>query len=205
MSAPATQSTQEWGQPCAHSRQFSSKADTSADVCFLPPLLSRFNSGLHQRDSRSALFEGYTGAGADNRRASPAGGYGYGYPGANGTASNGHLGVENRGFRPATPNRKLVVSFDKRQVGADCLFGGGEGLAAVAGYTTTRHKGKEGVNGSLTGSIYRGQYSDATLNELESQNDGQVEGILGKVKILKDVCRLAITVAGTILTALRAF
>jgi hypothetical protein len=33
----------------------------------------------------------------------------------------------------------------------------------------------------------RGQYSDATLNELESQNDGQVEGILGKVKQLKDV------------------
>lgn len=33
----------------------------------------------------------------------------------------------------------------------------------------------------------RGQYSDAVLNELESQNDAQVEGILGKVKILKDV------------------
>lgn len=33
----------------------------------------------------------------------------------------------------------------------------------------------------------RGQYSDAVLNELESQNDQQVEGILGKVKILKDV------------------
>ena len=36
-------------------------------------------------------------------------------------------------------------------------------------------------------SLIRGQYSDATLNELESQNDGQVEGILGKVKQLKDV------------------
>ncbi|KKA27225.1 hypothetical protein TD95_003329 [Thielaviopsis punctulata] len=33
----------------------------------------------------------------------------------------------------------------------------------------------------------RGQYSDATLNELESQNDGQVEGIMGKVRILKDM------------------
>lgn len=33
----------------------------------------------------------------------------------------------------------------------------------------------------------RGQYSDATLNELESQNDGQVEGMLGKVKMLKDM------------------
>lgn len=33
----------------------------------------------------------------------------------------------------------------------------------------------------------KGQYSDAVLNELESQNDQQVEGILGKVKILKDM------------------
>jgi len=33
----------------------------------------------------------------------------------------------------------------------------------------------------------RGQYSDAVLNELESQNDQQVEGIMGKVRILKDV------------------
>lgn len=36
----------------------------------------------------------------------------------------------------------------------------------------------------------RGQYSDAVLNELESQNDAQVDGILGKVKILKDVSPL---------------
>lgn len=37
-------------------------------------------------------------------------------------------------------------------------------------------------------SWHRGQYSDAVLSELESQNDQQVEGILGKVKILKEVC-----------------
>lgn len=34
---------------------------------------------------------------------------------------------------------------------------------------------------------YRGQYSDAVLNELESQNDDHVAGILGKVKVLKEV------------------
>lgn len=33
----------------------------------------------------------------------------------------------------------------------------------------------------------KGQYSDAVLNELESQNDEQVSGILGKVRVLKDV------------------
>ncbi|KAI1760888.1 hypothetical protein GGR53DRAFT_525681 [Hypoxylon sp. FL1150] len=111
-------------------------------------MASRFgNSTLHQRDSRSALFEGYSGSGRNSadpaaRRPSPLGGYGYGYAGGNGAAAGSgaqHLGVENRGsYRPATPNS-------------------------------------------------RGQYSDAVLNELESQNDQQVEGILGKVKILKDV------------------
>lgn len=81
---------------------------------------SRFGgSNLHQRDSRSALFEGYKGGADSTRRqysASPAsvgGGYGYGYgggsgggyPGSNG--SGGQLGVpENRGFRPATPNSR---------------------------------------------------------------------------------------------------
>lgn len=34
----------------------------------------------------------------------------------------------------------------------------------------------------------RGQYSDAVLNELESQNNDQVEGIMGKVRQLKGVC-----------------
>ncbi|CAK7262527.1 protein transport protein bet1 [Sporothrix epigloea] len=113
---------------------------------------SRFgSSNLHQRDPRSALFEGYVGPGADtnghanqrNTNASPnrfgtpgssAGGYGYGYPGGSGSS----LTPQNGGYRSATPNR-------------------------------------------------RGQYSDAVLNELESQNDQQIEGILGKVRILKDM------------------
>ncbi len=105
-------------------------------------------SSLHQRDSRSALFEGYTGDPSKTRRtttASPAAngygyGYGYGYSGNGGGGADG-VGGGSRpgsGFRPATPNR-------------------------------------------------RGQYSDAVLNELESQNDAQVAGILGKVKTLKDV------------------
>ncbi|GAP90077.1 putative blocked early in transport 1 [Rosellinia necatrix] len=101
-------------------------------------MASRFgHSTLHQRDSRSALFEGYNGADPTRRQvsASPSpalGGYGYGGGGSQ------HLGVESRAYRPATPNS-------------------------------------------------RGQYSDAVLSELESQNDQQVEGILGKVKILKEM------------------
>ncbi|KFA68675.1 hypothetical protein S40285_02618 [Stachybotrys chlorohalonatus IBT 40285] len=96
-------------------------------------------SSLHQRDPRSDLFKGYSGADQSRRgpSTSPGGqGGGYGYGGY--SQSNGSLGVDNKSFRPATPNR-------------------------------------------------RGQYSDAVLNELESQNDAQVEGILGKVKTLKDM------------------
>ncbi|KAK1597681.1 SNARE domain-containing protein [Colletotrichum navitas] len=109
---------------------------------------SRFGaSSLHQRDSRSALFEGYTGdTGRRPVSASPSGlggGYGYGYAGSSASpappSGGSYLGVDgSRGFRPATPNK-------------------------------------------------RGQYSDAVLNELESQNDAQVEGIMGKVKILKSM------------------
>jgi len=52
-----------------------------------------------------------------------------------------------------------------------------------------REENAEGLGGGMLTSDARGQYSDAVLNELESQNDQQVDGILGKVKILKDVRR----------------
>ncbi|OAA41397.1 Target SNARE coiled-coil domain protein [Metarhizium rileyi] len=79
-------------------------------------MAQRFGSStLHQRDSRSALFEGYDGG-----------------TGTHSPSYHGH------GYRAATPNRK-------------------------------------------------GQYSDAVLNELESQNEDQVAGILGKVRTLKDM------------------
>ncbi|KAL9094160.1 MAG: hypothetical protein Q9165_003575 [Trypethelium subeluteriae] len=125
-----------------------------------------FNSHLHQRDARSALFSSY-----DSARTSPSprpsssrsANAGYGFPppssdsgsggpafgaypggsnGSNGGAMNGGMGMNggalDAGFRSATPNK-------------------------------------------------RGQYSDAVLNELESQNDAQVEGISAKVRMLKDV------------------
>ncbi|KAK0732602.1 hypothetical protein B0T21DRAFT_452165 [Apiosordaria backusii] len=121
-------------------------------------MASRFpSSTLHQRDSRSDLFKGYSG-GPSSRTASPstynssqpgrAAGGGYGYGGYtsnhnhNGSSSlgigEGSSSSNNGGYRSATPNRK-------------------------------------------------GQYSDAVLNELESQNDAQVDGILGKVRVLKDM------------------
>ncbi|KAJ9129915.1 hypothetical protein NKR19_g10129, partial [Coniochaeta hoffmannii] len=104
-------------------------------------MASRFgSSNLHQRDPRSALFEGYTGGSSSSSgrvgSASPS-------PGRGGAGSGGYSGyglpppATAPGFRAATPNS-------------------------------------------------RGQYSGAVLDELESQNDAQVEGIMGKVRILKD-------------------
>lgn len=115
---------------------------------FIPP--KRFGaSSLHQRDSRSALFEGYNDSSSSPRRpgvgsASPSpnpySSYGY-----NAGSSSGSLGAPSGSDRPAS-----------------------------GGYrSATPNK--------------RGQYSDAVLNELESQNDAQVAGILGKVRVLKDV------------------
>ncbi|KAK8025698.1 ER-golgi snare complex subunit [Apiospora arundinis] len=86
------------------------------------PTFSRFpNSTLHQRDSRSALFEGYNGGGRSSSDAtttrrqfqtpspspgSVGGGYGYsgGYPGSNG--NGGHLGVDNSSSRGASGQRR---------------------------------------------------------------------------------------------------
>ncbi|TQV90444.1 SNARE domain-containing protein [Cordyceps javanica] len=109
--------------------------------------------GLHQRDSRSALFEGYSGGGGDpNRRGggSPAGGYGY-----HSSSNTGSPSPYNSYSAYGNPNM-------------------GPGAAAGPAYRSATPNQK-------------GQYSDAVLNELESQNDAQVAGILGKVRTLKDM------------------
>lgn len=71
-------------------------------------------------------------------------------------------------------------------------YGGGGGYNAAPsqssyglGSTTPSYGGHNNFRPATPNA--RGQYSDAVLNELESQNDAQVDGILGKVKILKDV------------------
>lgn len=37
----------------------------------------------------------------------------------------------------------------------------------------------------------KGQYSDAVLSELESQNEDELQGMTAKVRMLKDVCFLS--------------
>jgi hypothetical protein len=79
----------------------------------LPP---RFGpSSLHQRDPRSALFEGYDGGATDRTRkdssspARPSYGVGYAYPGVVNGPGNAGLGVERPSYRPATPNSRHVA------------------------------------------------------------------------------------------------
>ncbi|KAM3428012.1 hypothetical protein MY4824_009078 [Beauveria thailandica] len=110
--------------------------------------------GLHQRDSRSALFEGYSGGDSNRRGGSPAGGYGY-----HSSSNTGSPSPYNSYSAYGNPN-----------IGP----GGGGGAAPPGGYRSATPNQK-------------GQYSDAVLNELESQNDAQVAGILGKVRTLKDM------------------
>jgi hypothetical protein len=47
------------------------------------------------------------------------------------------------------------------------------------------HPGQAMLRTRLT--FYRGQYSDAVIDELESQNDDQVGAMSARVKMLKDV------------------
>ncbi|KAM3557906.1 hypothetical protein ARSEF4850_004848 [Beauveria asiatica] len=110
--------------------------------------------GLHQRDSRSALFEGYSGGDSNRRGGSPADGYGY-----HSSSNTGSPSPYNSYSAYGNPN-----------IGP----GGGGGAAPPGGYRSATPNQK-------------GQYSDAVLNELESQNDAQVAGILGKVRTLKDM------------------
>lgn len=72
--------------------------------------VSRFgSSSLHQRDPRSALFEGYEAGGSDrprhgsniSSRGENTSGYGY-----NGNGGIGGLGPERAAYRPATPNSR---------------------------------------------------------------------------------------------------
>ncbi|CZT42177.1 related to ER-Golgi SNARE complex subunit BET1 protein [Rhynchosporium secalis] len=113
-------------------------------------MASRFGpSSLHQRDPRSALFEGY-------------------HPGGAGAGAGGGANARSNGDGSVSPNRYAGGGYGYSGGG-----GGGAGVDAQAYRPATPNK--------------RGQYSDAVLNELESQNDGQVEGILGKVRQLKDM------------------
>ena len=90
----------------------------------------------------------------------------------------------------ASPSRGYNNNSNNNNNGPGGGYGGYGGYAAAYpgsssnnGTSSTPHGG--GFRSATPNS--RGQYSDAVLSELESQNDQQVDGILGKVRVLKDV------------------
>ncbi|KAF2229919.1 hypothetical protein EV356DRAFT_527170 [Viridothelium virens] len=131
---------------------------------------AKFNSHLHQRDARSALFSSYDSARtspssrpSSSRSANP--GYGFPPPASDSGASGPAFGAYPGG---SSSNGGTMSG------GGGGMNGGGDAMAANGGFrSATPNK--------------RGQYSDAVLNELESQNDAQVEGISAKVRMLKDL------------------
>ncbi|KAL2107637.1 hypothetical protein VUR80DRAFT_4971 [Thermomyces stellatus] len=92
------------------------------------------------------------------------------------------------------PRSALFAGYDggeasRRPMSASPNRYGGYGYPG-SGAATPASAGNLGVPGSTFRPATpnkKGQYSDAVLNELESQNDQQVEGILGKVRVLKDM------------------
>ncbi|KAJ8061596.1 hypothetical protein OCU04_009403 [Sclerotinia nivalis] len=125
-------------------------------------MANRFGaSSLHQRDPRSALFENYNG-------------------GAGSRDGNRH------GSASSSPAPR---GYGYTGGGVGGYSGGGyDG----GGYERSGYGEREDRTGSAGGfrsatPNSRGQYSDAVLNELESQNNDQVEGIMGKVRQLKSM------------------
>ncbi|KAB8292148.1 hypothetical protein EYC80_007891 [Monilinia laxa] len=121
-------------------------------------MANRFGaSSLHQRDPRSALFENYNGGAGAQSRNASSSPAARGY---------GYTGVGNGGYA-----------------------GGGVGgyNGGAGGYAERDERGGSAAGFRSATPNSRGQYSDAVLNELESQNNDQVEGIMGKVRQLKSM------------------
>lgn len=116
-------------------------------------------SSLHQRDPRSALFAGYTGSGSDPVRRNDSASPGR-FGGAGAAGGAGGYGGYGYGYPGGAAN------------------GNSNGSRLTPGLSNSFRPATPNK---------KGQYSDAVLNELESQNNEQIEGIMGKVRILKDV------------------
>ncbi|KAK2793613.1 protein transport protein bet1 [Onygenales sp. PD_10] len=145
-------------------------------------MASRFpHSSLHQRDPRasSSLFDSYGGGSSDRNRQpsrSPGRVGGYGFSGS----PNGHLDAAGAGsYRAATPNSKYVCSPPFFDIGSRGVPVGSIRMVVKESFELTVIP--------LWGWKYRGQYSDAVLSSLESQNETEIEGMHAKVKMLKDI------------------
>ncbi|KAI5291077.1 protein transport protein bet1 [Ascosphaera aggregata] len=149
-------------------------------------MASRFSSSqshLHQRDPRSSstLFDGY------DRNAAPQ--------------SSPAAARRSDNLKSSSSSSAAAVAATAT-AGATTAQGYG-GYGFINAYPSTPAAGNVGIAGSFRSSTdmsneglagyrkatpnSRGQYSDAVLSSLESQNDEEIEGISARVKMLKNV------------------
>ncbi|TKA69707.1 hypothetical protein B0A49_04553 [Cryomyces minteri] len=176
-------------------------------------MASRFNtnpnaSHLHQRDNaRSALFSSYDSQSRPNSRSpapsrpgagSAGGGYGYvgaaaegphgsgGAFGAYPSSASASAGVNGR---PSSGSAAVGFSAYPGSSNANAYLGStagaGGGTGGLYGGAGAGEKSEAGFRAATPNS--RGQYSDAVLSELESQNDEELEGMSKRVRMLKDI------------------
>ncbi|KAF2434964.1 hypothetical protein EJ08DRAFT_668011 [Tothia fuscella] len=124
-------------------------------------MASRYNSNLHQRESRSSLFANYDARPASQ---SPS----KGRPGS---------GYSQRYGAEPSPNSQYSCQQPSSSSGG--------GFSAYPNNPSSSADSPQQFRTATPNS--RGQYSDAVLSELESQNDSQISGILGKVGKLKEL------------------
>jgi blocked-early-in-transport protein 1 len=134
------------------------------------------SSNLHQRsanpsDPRAALFDNYRSSSQTRSSPSPArpaGSSRFQTSGGSGTASP---------FAPADGGSNISSSYPQSSSGGGAGYSSNGGLANPYGNHQLR-----------TGSPNpRGQYSDAVLSSLESQNDDDISQMSQKVRMLKDI------------------
>lgn len=122
-------------------------------------------------NARNQLFAGYDASSSASRTQStsprPKGGYGYSNPNRNTSPSSASRSSSNPAFGayPGASGGQPSPPYANGN-GSPMLDGSGSKLRSA---TPNR----------------KGQYSDAVLSELESQNDEQMEGMSAKVKMLK--------------------
>lgn len=86
-----------------------------------------------------------------------------------------------KGYNPSGSD----ASSARRNPNSYSSYGGYPGPSTASPHLGVESRSGSGFRPATPNS--RGQYSNAVLDELESQNDAQVDGILGKVRVLKDM------------------
>ncbi|KAK3631479.1 protein transport protein bet1 [Elasticomyces elasticus] len=127
-----------------------------------------------QRDSRNALFSNYD-AQTRSRPSSAA---------ANPTP---RAGAKPAPYSTFHANNSSPYAFNAPSDSLSAQAPGGAGFSAYPGSsdTSSRRSGDGGFRPATPNR--KGQYSDAVIDELESQNDEQVSEMSKKVRMLKDI------------------